>query len=99
MNSTSKRPIVVWIVEDSDKDARLAADVIAEVAKDQRVEFEVYWDRTIRWDSLLSEPPPSQYRPLSEKDKHRPDIVILDLFTSEGFLAKDFFLKLRGFER
>jgi len=94
----ARESITVWIVEDVAKDALDAAAVVREVAEEANFDVNLYWDSTLVWDSLLSGPPPGEYRPGFHKADCPPTVVILDLFAPAGFLAKEFLLKLREFE-
>lgn len=95
---TDQDSINVWIIEDVVVDALLAKVAVLDAAKEANLDVDLYWDETILWESLLSGPPPGQYRPEFRKSEVPPTIVILDLFAPGGFLARDFLLRLRQFE-
>jgi hypothetical protein len=95
---TDQDSINIWIVEDDPQHALDAKVAVLDAAKEANLKVELYWDESILWDSLLSVPPPSQFRPEFRKPEVPPTIVILDLFAPGGFLARDFLLRLRQFE-
>ena len=94
----SQDSITVWIVEDVVKDALDARGAVIDAAAEANLNVNVYWDKTIQWETPLSAPPPGDYRPEFSKLSLPPTIVILDLFGPGGFLGRDFLLRLRQFE-
>lgn len=99
MKKQNKQPgLIVWVVEDEASAAREATEAVLGEAGEAGLKVDVYWDKEILWDSLLSGPPPAEYRPEFEKTEHLPAVVILDLFTGDGFLAERYFRKLRQVE-
>ena len=82
----SQDSITVWIVEDEVKHAVDAKEAVLDAAREAGLGADVYWDKTIKWESHLSGPPPAEFRAEFSKRGLPPTIVILDLFGPGGFM-------------
>src|ERR1039457_3033519 len=89
----------VWVVEDSHKDAAIAAALACEVATKENTTIQVYWNQTIIWESPLALPPPERGEASTSKEDRPAGIIILDLFDASGeFRAGRFLRQLRQWE-
>ena len=98
------RPLVIWIVEDQDDDARKAYEVALQLAREKwgdehAKSVKIYRVKVIEWPPELRLVERAGTRDLAELAKATPAIVVLDLFDNGVFKAQDFLQALRGWEQ